>query len=52
MLRNKKEPLQFNSLPLNLLAYVDASKTLEDARELDAAISRNGDKHLLPWDQA
>ena len=25
---------------------------LEDARELDAAISRNGDKHLIPWDQA
>ena len=25
---------------------------LEDARELDAAISRNGDKRLIPWDQA
>ena len=25
---------------------------LEDARELDAAISCNGDKHLIPWDQA
>jgi len=25
---------------------------LEDARELDAAISRNGDKPLIPWDQA
>lgn len=24
---------------------------LEDARELDAAISRNGDKTLIPWDQ-
>jgi hypothetical protein len=24
---------------------------LEDARELDAAIQRNGDKPLIPWDQ-
>ena len=25
---------------------------LEDARELDAAISRNAEKPLIPWDQA
>jgi hypothetical protein len=25
---------------------------LEDARELDAAVRRNGDKPLIPWDQA
>jgi hypothetical protein len=25
---------------------------LEDARELDAAIIRNGEKPLIPWDQA
>ena len=25
---------------------------LEDARELDAAIRRNSDKPLIPWDQA
>ena len=25
---------------------------LEDARELDAAIRRNADKPLIPWDQA
>ncbi len=25
---------------------------LEDARELDVAISRNGEKPLIPWDQA
>ena len=25
---------------------------LEDARELDAAIRRNGDKPLISWDQA
>jgi len=25
---------------------------LEDARELDAAIRRNGDKPLLPWAEA
>jgi hypothetical protein len=25
---------------------------LEDARELDAAIRRNGEKPLIPWEQA
>ena len=25
---------------------------LEDGRELDAAIRRNGDKPLIPWDHA
>jgi outer membrane murein-binding lipoprotein Lpp len=25
---------------------------LEDAKELDAAIDRNGEKPLIPWDQA
>jgi prefoldin subunit 5 len=25
---------------------------LEDAKELDAAIGRNGEKPLIPWDQA
>ena len=25
---------------------------LEDARELDAAIRRNADKPLIPWDEA
>lgn len=25
---------------------------LEDAKELDAAISRNGDRPLIPWDKA
>lgn len=25
---------------------------LEDARDLDVAISRNGKKPLIPWDQA
>jgi cell division protein FtsB len=25
---------------------------LEDARELDAAIVRNGERPLIPWDQA
>ena len=30
----------------------DRIEDLEDAKELDAAISRNGDKPLIPWDQA
>ena len=25
---------------------------LEDAKELDAAIGRNGEKPLMPWEQA
>ena len=30
----------------------DRIEDLEDARELDAAIRRNGDKPLIPWEQA
>lgn len=30
----------------------DRVEDLEDARDLDAAISRNGDKPLIPWDRA
>jgi len=29
-----------------------AAEDLEDAKALDAAIRRNGDKPLIPWDQA
>lgn len=30
----------------------DRVEDLEDARELEAAIRRNGDKPLIPWDAA
>ena len=30
----------------------DRAEDLEDARELDAVIQRNGDKPLVSWDQA
>lgn len=30
----------------------DRVEGLEDARELDAAIRRNADKPLIPWEQA
>jgi hypothetical protein len=30
----------------------DRVEDLEDAKELDSAIDRNGEKPLMPWDQA
>ena len=30
----------------------DRVEELEDARELEAAILRNGDRPLIPWEQA
>ena len=42
-------------LPAHLAARPDVRERvedLEDARELDAAIRRNADKPLIPWDEA
>ena len=39
-------------LAADLARLRERIEDLEDARELDAAISRNGDKPLIPWDQA
>lgn len=35
-----------------LARWSERVEDLEDGRELDAAIRRNGDKPLIPWDQA
>jgi len=51
------EPLEQEGTPTiqQLAAEVarlrERVEDLEDARELDAAIRRNADKPLIPWDQ-
>lgn len=39
-------------LAAELARLLERIEDLEDARELDAAISRNGEKPLIPWDEA
>ena len=39
-------------LAAELARLRDRVEDLEDSRELDAAIQRNGDKPLIPWEQA
>ena len=39
-------------LAVELAQLRERVEDLEDARELDAAIRRNADKPLIPWDQA
>ena len=41
-----------DELAAELAQLRERVEDLEDARELDAAIRRNGDKPLIPWDQA
>ena len=43
-----KEPT-LHELAAELARLRDRVEDLEDARELDAAIVRNGDKSLIPW---
>ena len=46
-----KEPT-IRELAAELAQLRGRIEDLEDARELDAAIQRNGDKPLIPWQQA
>ena len=46
-----KEPTM-REISAELARLRDRVEDLEDARELDAAIRRNGDKPLIPWEQA
>ena len=46
-----KEPT-IRELAAELAQLRDRVEDLEDARELDAAIQRNGDKPLISWEQA
>ena len=49
--QNAKEPT-IRELAVELALLKERVEDLEDARELDAAIRRNGDQPLIPWDQA
>ena len=49
--QNAKEPT-IRELAAELALLKERVEDLEDARELDAAIRRNGDNPLIPWDQA
>jgi hypothetical protein len=42
----------FQQLAAEFARLRERVEDLEDARDLDAAISRNGEKPLIPWDQA
>jgi hypothetical protein len=49
--QGSKEPT-IREIAAELAQLKDRVEDLEDARELDAAIRRNGGKPLIPWDQA
>lgn len=49
--QGSKEPT-IREIAAELARLRDRVEDLEDARELDAAIRRNGDKPLIPWGQA
>ena len=49
--QGSKEPAM-REISAELARLRDGVEDLEDARELDAAIRRNGDKPLIPWEQA
>ena len=49
--QGSKEPA-IREISAELARLRDRVEDLEDARELDAAIRRNGDKSLIPWEQA
>jgi hypothetical protein len=46
------EPLTLEKLHREILDLRDRVEDLEDLRDLEEAISENGDKPLVPWDQA
>ena len=46
-----KEPTM-REISAEVARLKDRVEELEDARELEAAILRNGDKPLIPWEQA
>jgi len=48
----EQPPPTIQQLAAELARLRERVEDLEDARELDAAIRRNGDKPLIPWDQA
>jgi hypothetical protein len=51
LVQESKQPT-LREIAAELARLKDRVEDLEDARELDAAIRRNEDKPLIPWDQA
>jgi hypothetical protein len=51
-LAERPEEPTTRELAAELARLKDRVEDLEDSRELDAAIQRNGDKPLIPWDEA
>ena len=49
--RKRKRTPTLEELAAELVHLRERIEALEDARELDAAIRRNGEKPLIPWDQ-
>ena len=53
MSETREEPTPtLQQLAAEIARLRERVEDLEDARELDAAIRRNGDRPLIPWDQA
>ena len=50
--QNQLRTPTLEELAAELTQLRERVEDLEDARELDAAIRRNADKPLIPWDQA
>ena len=50
--QNQQRTPTLEELATELTQLRERVEDLEDARELDAAIRRNADKPLIPWDQA
>lgn len=51
-LSQSQKELTIAELSAELVRLKERVEDLEDARDLDAAIQRNGDKPLIAWDQA
>ena len=50
--QGEQHPPTIQELAAEVVRLRDRVEDLEDARELDAAIRSNGDKPLIPWDEA
>ena len=50
--QNQERTPTLEQLAVEVARLRERIEDLEDARELDAAMRRNGDKPLVPWDQA
>ena len=46
------EPREITAMVQELARLREQVEDLEDGKELDAAIQRNGNKLVVPWDEA